>query len=171
MERFAFLDFEASGLQGFPIEVGWAIVKRATGQLISSEAHLIRPMEEWLDPALWSVEAERIHGITLRNLIDMGRPADNVAARVLEALDQPDLLIVADSIFDGRWLQDLLAAANRADPIKVADVAKAFEGPEIDEVRFHAAMRTRQQQRRPHRAEADALEWAQAYAASWRKVG
>lgn len=171
MNKIAFLDFEASSMSGYPIEIGWALVDRCSGALLGSEAHLIRPVEEWLsDDSLWDWRAEALHGIARSTLLEQGQPADVVAERALEVLGQPDVLVVADSVFDGRWLRNLLDAADmeRAFPPRVADVAKAFEGEEVDERKFDVEMRARDRRQRLHRAEADALEWAGAYCASWR---
>ena len=58
-----FYDCEASGIEGFPIEVGWALVVRPT-RSIHSEAHLIRPAPSWDVQGAWDPKAEALHGIT-----------------------------------------------------------------------------------------------------------
>ncbi len=61
------VDLEASSLLPgtFPIEVAWVFEDG------SGEAHLIRPVAEWLDPARdnpgWSAQGEKIHGISLES--------------------------------------------------------------------------------------------------------
>lgn len=97
-----FLDFEASSLgrKGFPIEVAWVF---ETGE---EEAHLIRPAEGWTE---WAASAEAVHGIP-RDLLDReGKPAAEVARRVLEALSGHRLYASAPS-WDGQWLSRLLRA-------------------------------------------------------------
>jgi hypothetical protein len=95
-----FLDLEASGLHhdSFPIEVGWC---DADGQ---GESHLIRPEPSWDD---WSLEAERLHGLSLRQLRQDGEPAEVVARRVIAVLENSDFFSDAPA-FDGAWLNKLL---------------------------------------------------------------
>jgi hypothetical protein len=47
-----FYDCEASDLEGYPIEVGWAFTDPATGALVS-ESHLIKPPAEWPVKESW----------------------------------------------------------------------------------------------------------------------
>jgi hypothetical protein len=98
-----FLDFEASSLakRGYPIEVAWVF---EDGQ---SETHLIRPAPGWTD---WSLEAEKLHGISRVDLRGRGAPHDEVAQRMLEALAGHEIYVTAPS-WDGKWLSALLRAA------------------------------------------------------------
>lgn len=98
-----FLDFEASSLRknGFPIEVGWVFEDGA------SEGYLIRPAPAWSD---WDAEAEAIHRISREWLQREGKPHDEVAGRMVEALAGHDLYASAPS-WDGKWLSLLLRAA------------------------------------------------------------
>jgi hypothetical protein len=80
--RPLFLDFEASGVLGWPVEVGWADIR---GGEVVAEGHLIRPEPDW-DPAEWDEEAEAVHGIALARLRREGAPARDVAARAAAAL-------------------------------------------------------------------------------------
>lgn len=98
-----FLDFEASSLgkQGFPIEIGWVFEDG------TSEGHLIRPAPRWKE---WDREAEAIHHISRAQLDAEGKPHDEVARRMVEALDGHSLHASAPS-WDGKWLSALLRAA------------------------------------------------------------
>lgn len=98
-----FLDFEASSLgkRSYPIEVGWVF---EDGR---SEAHLIRPAEDWTD---WDEAAEAIHHIARSQLLVEGAPHDVVARRMIEELSGHDLLASAPS-WDGKWLSTLLRAS------------------------------------------------------------
>lgn len=98
-----FVDFEASSLEkgGFPIEVGWV---SETGD---AESHLIRPAPGW---EVWSAEAERIHRISLPQLLQEGAPHTWVAQRMAEVLTGHALFASAPS-WDGQWLSKLLRAA------------------------------------------------------------
>ena len=97
-----FLDFEASSLakRGFPVEIDWV---SESGE---EEAHLIRPAADWTE---WSAEAESIHGIPRALLEREGRPVEEVARRVVEALSGHRLYASAPS-WDGQWLSRLLRA-------------------------------------------------------------
>lgn len=97
-----FLDFEASSLgQGsFPIEIGWM------GEDGIGESHLIRPEPGWTE---WSWESEQVHGISRDMLAEHGKPAEEVARRVLEALrPERDVCISDAPDHDQYWLGMLL---------------------------------------------------------------
>jgi hypothetical protein len=51
-----FYDIEASSLDGFPIEIGWARADLASGTILS-EGHLIRPPPDWA--VLWAMIARQ----------------------------------------------------------------------------------------------------------------
>jgi hypothetical protein len=99
----AFLDFEASSLsdESYPIEVGWVF---EDGR---AESHLIRPAPGWTD---WDPQAEAIHGISPRQLLEQGLPHPDVAARMMRELAGHALYASAPS-WDGKWLSVLLRAA------------------------------------------------------------
>lgn len=98
-----FLDFEASSLSkhSYPIEIAWVF---EDGRSYSS---LIRPISTWTD---WSEAAESIHGISLAQLKEEGRPVGDVAHEALSALAGHALYASAPS-WDGKWLSALLRAA------------------------------------------------------------
>jgi DNA polymerase III epsilon subunit-like protein len=99
-----FLDIEASGLDGWPIEVAWVEID-PDGSL-RAESHLIRPEPDW-DLQAWDNVAEQLHGISLAQLLREGRPAFQVAARVVECLD--GRMVVSDAADrDTGWLRELL---------------------------------------------------------------
>lgn len=97
-----FLDCEASSLHhgSYPIEIGWCDVDG------KGESHLIRPEPSWDD---WSMEAERLHGLSMSQLHQEGEPAEVVARRVLAFLEKTGCDFYSDApAFDGRWLNTLL---------------------------------------------------------------
>lgn len=65
-----FYDCEASDMEGYPIEIGWAFTDAATGVVVS-ESHLIKPPGDWPFEESWDPAAERLHGITLAQLCGM----------------------------------------------------------------------------------------------------
>lgn len=98
-----FLDFEASSLsdRSHPIEVAWVF------QDGRSESHLIAPALAWND---WDDIAETVHGISRAMLQAEGKPHEEVANRMVEALTGHDLFASAPS-WDGKWLSVLLRGA------------------------------------------------------------
>jgi hypothetical protein len=98
-----FLDFEASSLsdRSHPIEVAWVF------QDGRSEDHLIAPALAWSD---WDDLAETVHGISRAMLQAEGKPHQEVAKRMMEALTGHDLFASAPS-WDGKWLSVLLRGA------------------------------------------------------------
>jgi hypothetical protein len=98
-----FLDFEASSLsnRSHPIEVAWVF------QNGRSEHHLIAPAPGWDD---WDEASEAVHGISRATLKAEGKPHDEVASRMVEALTGNDLFASAPS-WDGKWLSILLRSA------------------------------------------------------------
>ena len=95
------LDFEASGLNGYPIEIAWSSLD--AGIL---GCFLIKPIEAWRS-APWSAEA--IHGITKAELATNGVAPRDVAEAFKASIG--DRTIYSDApTFDGRWLQMLSEA-------------------------------------------------------------
>lgn len=117
MNAFLILDVEASGFEGYPIEVA---VCDQDGTIIS---WLIRPHPRWAAWE-WSQEAERIHGIS-RDLLDAaGLPVEVVARELVECIgacvaaggsiysDSP----AYDGWVPGGWLYSLFEAAGVPSP-------------------------------------------------------
>jgi len=96
-----FLDFEASSLDGHPIEVA---ISTVDGEIRS---WLIRPAPGWTD---WSPKAEALHGISREMLARDGLPVRDVARHLNVAL--ADRVAYSDSPdFDGWWCKQLFDAA------------------------------------------------------------
>jgi len=120
-----FLDFEASSLLpgSFPVEVAW-INQDGLG-----ESYLIHPTQEWLANGCpnWSLDSERIHGLSVEFLLAEGKPIGEVAARAAAALSAPDATVYSNApTYDGGWLDTLLAIGGRGELIQVRDVQEAF---------------------------------------------
>jgi hypothetical protein len=113
--RLAVIDFEASCLpsfgRSFPLEVGLSRV--GTGETAS---WLIKPIDAWLDWD-WDPAAERIHGITLADALERGRPPLDVL-RELAAMARSSR-VVSDSGLDALWLGVLADGARRGVPFEV----------------------------------------------------
>ena len=72
-EVLVFYDCEASCIGGLPIEIGWAFVDVPTGE-IQSESHLVKPPLHWDMQPVWDPDAEKLHGISLEQLLAAVRP-------------------------------------------------------------------------------------------------
>ena len=163
-----FLDFEASGLRGFPIEIGWAVVHPDNQVVV--ESYLIH-CETWMDQIdRWDHCAESIHGIPRRILIEFGKSPDDVARLTNKAL--AGTIVYVDSSYDAKWSAELFAEAKMAQAFAFADIAVAFSGPEIDEMAYDHALKIIDKIKpRTHRAGEDAEHWATLYRMSLRGGG
>ncbi|HNR75822.1 MAG TPA: hypothetical protein PKM48_01740 [Parvularculaceae bacterium] len=149
-ERLAFIDFEASGLgaRSWPIEVGWAFEDGA------GESFLVSPAPEWsLDD--WDPRAEKLHGVSLKMLSDLGVSAETACDRVSAALagcavysDAPD--------WDSFWMMRLFDAAARKSAIRIRDFSTLM-APLAPEKKAQLLSQADRQAPRRHRAGEDAL--------------
>jgi len=118
MQRPVFYDFEASGLDGFPIEVGWAFVDEQTR--IVSGSSLILPDPKWNLAATWDESAEQIHGICLNHVMQKGLPTHQVAQQLNAAL--AGLNLYSDSLFDQKWMGELFESAGLTPAFALQDM-------------------------------------------------
>jgi hypothetical protein len=99
-----FIDFEASSLRSasYPIEVAW---NAPDGRI---EAYLISPagIPRWTD---WSVEAEKLHGISRALLRTEGKPPVWICRRMNHQL-AGTIFYSDDPEYDGTWLAELFTA-------------------------------------------------------------
>lgn len=146
----AFIDFEASGLgaRSWPIEVGWAF------EDASGESMLISPSPDW-SMHYWDPKAERLHGVTLKMLSDLGVSAAIACDRIDAALDRREVYSDAPD-WDGFWMMRLYEAAGRKCDIRLRDFAGAMPAlsPQEKEALLQKADRLAP---RRHRAAEDAL--------------
>ena len=103
-----FYDCEASGLEGFVIEIGWAFVE-PDGQKISSAGYLVRPALAWRIENAWDENAESLHGISLVLLRACGRPTWEIAQSMNRELEGRELF--SDSPKDEIWLNQIFEDA------------------------------------------------------------
>lgn len=122
-----FLDFEASSLQGFPIQVGFCIVD--AGRQTTAAAKLIRH-DEWLDDFhRWDWQAEEVHKISRANLTELGESPAIVMTWLNDHL--AGMVACADSYLDQLWLRELADAAGIEPLFRVVEIQQAWDGPEI----------------------------------------
>jgi hypothetical protein len=159
-----FYDCEASSLEGWPIEIGWAFLDRQSGQ-VQSEGHLIKPPSTWDLPNLWDPEAEILHGISIEHLMFHGHPPAEIAHRMNTVLAGSDLF--SDDSKDEGWLRQLFDAAGLDPAFTIRrTTARAFVGQLAQEIGWdragYEAARREVNRIAPHahRAEADARNWA-----------
>ena len=98
----ATIDFEASGPNGYPIEVGIAIHDPARAH-ISVWSSLIKPTVGWLQTMSWDPVAVQMHGIARADLKSALHPFD--IGRQLNTLLGPIGVAYCDGWkWDHRWL-------------------------------------------------------------------
>ena len=156
-----FLDFEASSLSGWPVEIGLAWYGRiGPKERIQNLSFLIRPESGWGE-ADWDALAEEVHGIGLEELRREGRPAMDVA-RVVAQLVAGRTLVSDAASFDGRLLARLFEAMPEPAPeVQVLDMTSLLR-------RLSPAVATRceavlAEAPIPHRAGPDAIRLALAW--------
>lgn len=166
-----FYDIEASGLDGYPIEVGWAFLDEATGKLCS-EAYLIKPDASWDIISARDSNAEALHGITLGQLQKSGLSAFQVATNMNRSCADRELF--ADSPLDEGWLQQLFDAAGIDQNFTVRRTSAEILITQLANKLFISKDALRDMQEKAnllaphtHRAEADAVHLATL----WQMVG
>jgi hypothetical protein len=162
-----FYDFEASGLTGFPVEVGWAWLD---GDIVKSDSLLIAPADGWDVIGDWDLKAEGLHGISVGQLRNEGFSTVSVAQRLNFCL--AGLTLYSDSPLDQKWMAQLFAAANITTRFKMGLMPAAEF---IDDVRRRMALSKEmagtiaesvgREFPHTHRARADALYWAELWTA------
>ncbi|QQR68376.1 MAG: hypothetical protein IPI58_05840 [Alphaproteobacteria bacterium] len=163
-----FYDCEASGLDGYVIEIGWAFVRPQQPQIVSA-ACLVRPPAAWEIEDSWDTNAEELHGLSLEQVRHQGLAVETIAARMNRELEGRELF--SDSPYDEAWARQIFEAAD-VEPAFVfrrmdADIllAQMVAARGLDLDRYRQAREQAEHARR-HRAEADALLWAEL----WRWV-
>lgn len=112
------IDFEASGLHrsSYPIQVGIT-----NGRAVYHS--LIRPMAHW---QFWDDEAEHVHGLEWRVLLEDGIDAPEVAQQLNALL--AGQVVYCDAIqWDGFWARVLFSDNGLHQRFKIADVTSLFE--------------------------------------------
>lgn len=163
MESVCVLDFEASSLAGWPIEIG-------VSQLIAGTARtwslLIGPAADW-PLTEWSEIAERVHGVA-RGEFDHAPGAAEVVAGFLRCVG--DRVILSDAPeYESKWLRLLFAAASRRDTPRVEDYhAVTFRLFEADPAGLDRVYEYLTWHPAPHRAGPDAEGMVRAWLAGRR---
>jgi hypothetical protein len=106
---------------------------------------LISPIEAWTD---WDPAAQAVHGIAREQLATEGSPTEEVARRLVDALQGHNIFASAPS-WDGRWLSLLLRAGGLPrHAIRLVDtdgalleVTRAVLAPHLPSSEVHRAAR------------------------------
>lgn len=112
-----FIDFEASSLNyyhSFPIEVGLSIPFNNKDYF----SKLIKPAQYWRD---WSKSSEKIHGITMKDLINLGEDPFDIASLLNELLYNKTVFCDGYK-FDSIWNYRLFEAAGIPCFYKIKDI-------------------------------------------------
>ncbi len=173
MQPILVVDFEASciGDHSYPIEAGIARWDGPGGDILTWSS-LIAPDPDWVRYDDWTIEAQRVHGISPLDL-EQGRCAGDVAAGLLTMSAGIDHVLCDGGRHDAHWLRKLVAAARWSTaPFALADFDETtakLPGPAymgMLEVLEHTPI--------PHRAGPDAVRMVQAcvvgLTGSWAKV-
>jgi hypothetical protein len=159
IDRIAFIDLEASGLgsNGFPTELGWALI-REDGS-VQSASCLIRPPSQWTMYAnAWSPVSERLTGIT-REMRERDGVAPAEAMKRLMGFVGDRELFSDEPDFDAHWLGMIAKAAGTSIP-EIGNTKSLIEGRCLATgIKFEVC-------RSSHRAEFDARKLAVAFAAA-----
>ena len=146
-----FIDFEASSLWGWPIEIGLSWISQGRVETWSS---LIRPRSHWSDSA-WDPAANRIHGIARKEL-DLAPLASNVADTYRNIVGGGQVISDAPD-YDGAWLEQLLEASFPLENYHEY-AAGTFSGAALDYL-YERLERSKP----PHRAGPDSARLATAW--------
>ena len=160
-----FYDCEASCLGGLPIEIGWAFVDTATGE-VQSESHLVKPPTTWDMRSVWDPDAQKLHRISREQLVAQGRPPFEIARRMNQVLAGRELFSDAPGD-DERWLGIIFDEAGLEPTFTVRRthaevlIAQLVVRLGWDSIRYQAAkIDADRVSPRTHRAEADARHLA-----------
>lgn len=122
----AVIDFEASGLDpmSYPIEAGVAVAP-GSGAQIATWSTLIRPAPQWLETCGWDPDAQRIHGISRRDLRD-APTACEVAQMLNDRLAPIGKAFCDGGHYDALWLRVLFEAAGIDPAFTLRDIGHLF---------------------------------------------
>lgn len=154
-----FLDFEASSLSAnsWPIEVGLSWI--SGDDKVRTWSALIRPDSAW-DLDDWHWQSEAIHRIRLRDLMNHGRPAFQIAREFADRVTGHTLVSDAPA-FDGRWMSRLLETITDSPDLQILDFDRMVLG-RFDRAGATRAFEALNREASVHRAESDAARLARA---------
>ena len=111
-----FIDIEASGFGGYPIEIGWAVVKGK--EPILKDSRLIYH-KDWLENGLWDPVAEAVHKISKDELLKNGISVTETATLLNKIF--PDFVLSDAPDYDGPWIKQVFEASGVEMAFEVED--------------------------------------------------
>ncbi|QDO96416.1 hypothetical protein FNB15_03585 [Ferrovibrio terrae] len=152
----------------YPIEIGWAWAERSH---IESRSILVKPSAEWLSwKTGWNPEAERLHGISLEQLLREGIEAPKACGTLnYEWHDAEVFFDTGSGAHDSRWLSTLYRAASLEPSFWLSDLSSDrcilsyARMSRITDTRIRALEILAP--KHTHRAAQDAAKWAWHYLA------
>lgn len=146
------IDFEATALtlESYPIEVGVAV---AAGPFtpITTWSTLIAPQNAWDMTAQWDPDAQRVHGISRRDL-RQGMSAREAMIALNDAVGPSDAWCDGGH-YDAYWLETLANAAGVRPSFKLCDIGTLLAANPRSASRYREVLA---RQATPHRAGPDA---------------
>ena len=137
-----------------------------------AESHLVKPPLHWDIQPVWDPDAEKLHGISMQQLLAHERPPFEVAGRMSEVLAGREVFSDAPAD-DERWLRIIFDEAGLDPAFTIrrtyADVLTSQLAAKLgwDSASYEAAKSEADRNSpRAHRAETDARHWA----VLWRMI-
>jgi hypothetical protein len=186
----SFMDCEATSFAGYCTEVGFAQVWRgcppdrsaanvrphADGEniFIRSHSKLVR-VDRWLDDHLkWDPAAEKITGISQSLVRAEGRPALEVATWLNDEFSKTTVFSDATR-HDKGWIDQVFKISGLRRRFRIAYVDGIARRPDINKTTYNEQCLQQfdklHGRLKPHRAEADALLWADLFVSCLCPVG
>lgn len=162
LSRVTFVDVEASGFKGYPIQVGWAIVGSETEEKPIKTGALFVRHDPWLDDEnQWDPAAEAVHRIPRSLLRERGLSVSAVAEDLNRRFENQ--VLFSDYVpGDEPWIERIFKEAAVERRFWVADVAIPMAT--VDEMAYDYAERMIDGiAPHTHRADEDAFRWAKLY--------
>ncbi len=142
------IDIEASGFgaHSYPIEIGLVTEER------KRYCRLIKPLPEWTH---WSEEAEGLHGISRRLLLQNGVPAQQVCTELNQMLTGKT--IYSDGwVVDQPWLIRLFHGARMDMTFRISPLEMILSEGQMEQWRDTKQRLSKVSARKRHRASVDA---------------
>ncbi len=149
----AVIDFEATALthSSYPLEVGVALMQHPCAP-IETWASLIAPDPAWDLASQWDPDAERLHGISRRDLAKGASPC-NVMRQLNELVGAIGYAWCDGGGYDRHWLATLGDAAGIQPGFELRDINAAIGVDQLSAAGYRKALG---RSKAPHRAGPDA---------------
>lgn len=122
MKKLNIIDFEASSLvsPSFPTQV--AVIKEDG----STFDRFIKPSSYWQRKYNWSLDSQKIHGMSLSFLIDVGVDI-NVVADELNSFVDGEEVFCDGGMYDINWANELFESAKVKQTFRIGALSELFD--------------------------------------------